>query len=55
LKTRPITKNVQGVIDDIEKLKKLSGYSNEAILFMAFPATHNHKNWQIYLQKISLK
>jgi hypothetical protein len=54
-KTRPITKNIQGVIEDIEKLKKTSSYSNKAILFIVFPATHNHENWQIHLQKIQEK
>jgi len=52
-KTRPITKNIQGVIDDIEKLKHVS-YDNKAILFIAFPTTHRHKNWQTHLQKISI-
>lgn len=51
-KTRPITMNIQGVIDDIEKLKS-TNYINKAILFVVFPATHNHKNWKTHLQKIS--
>jgi len=51
-KTRPITKNVKRVIDDIQKLK-LTNYTNKAILFIVFPATHDHENWQVHLQKIS--
>jgi len=39
-KSRPITANVQGILDDI---KKLGDYSNKAVLFIVFPATHNHK------------
>ncbi len=51
-KTRPITKNIQGVIDDIEKLKH-TNYPNKAILFVVFPATRDHEKWRIHLQKIS--
>ncbi|WP_369017267.1 hypothetical protein QBE54_05835 [Thermatribacter velox] len=51
-KTRPITKNIQGVIEDIEKLKG-TDYVKKAILFVVFPVTHNHKYWKIHLQKIS--
>ena len=51
-KTRPITKNIQGVIKDIEKLK-FTNYANKAILFIVFPVTHNHKKWKTHLQKIS--
>jgi hypothetical protein len=48
-KSRPITMNIQGVINDIKKLKS-SSYANKAILFIAFPAIHNHKDWQIHLK-----
>ncbi len=51
-KTRPITKNTQGVIDDIEKLKS-TDYINKAILFVVFPITHDNENWRIQLQRIS--
>jgi hypothetical protein len=51
-KTRPITKNVQEVVDDIKKLQTTS-YPNKSVLFVVFPAQHNDKNWQIHLQKIS--
>jgi len=51
-KTRPITKNIQGVVKDINKLKS-TNYANKAILFIVFPATHDHKNWKTHLQKIS--
>ena len=51
-KRRPITKNIQGVINDIEKLK-FTNYTNKAILFIVFPLTHNNENWQIHLIKIS--
>ncbi|USS40458.1 hypothetical protein NF865_09160 [Thermococcus aggregans] len=51
-KHRPITKNIQGILEDIEKLRS-TDYTNKAILFVVFPATHNHKNWQMHLRKIS--
>ncbi len=51
-KTRPITKNTQGVINDIKKLKSID-YTNKAILFVVFPIIHCNKNWQVQLQRIS--
>jgi len=51
-KTRPITKNTQGVIDDIGKLKS-TDYINKAILFVVFPITHDNENWRVQLQRIS--
>lgn len=51
-KTRPITKNVQGVIDDIEKLKS-TNYPQKAILFVVFPINHDNQFWQIQLRRIS--
>lgn len=51
-KTRPITKNIQGVIDDIKNLKS-TDYAKKTILFIVFPATHSHRNWKIHLQKFS--
>ncbi len=51
-KTRPITKNTQGVIKDIEKLKS-TNYTNRAILFVVFPITHDNEDWQVQLQRIS--
>ena len=51
-KTRPITKNTQGVINDIEKLKS-TDYTNKAILFIVFPITHDNEDWQVQLQRIS--
>ena len=51
-KTRPITKNTQGVIDDIGKLES-TAYANKAILFIAFPIKHDDKNWQRQLNRIS--
>jgi len=49
-KHRPITKNTQGVVDDIERLKD-STYLNQAVLFVVFPAKHD-KPWQTQLMRI---
>ena len=51
-KHRPITKNVQGVIDDIEKLRSVA-YLKKAVLFVTFPITHDNRYWQTQLQRIS--
>ena len=53
-KHRPITKNVQGVIDDIEKLSKTK-YANKSVLFVVFPIHHANSNWQTHLEKIKEK
>jgi len=51
-KHRPITRNTEGVIEDIKKLKT-TDYINKAILFIVFPIIHRNKDWQIQLQRIS--
>ena len=51
-KHRPITKNVQGVVDDIEKLKSVA-YTKKTVLFVVFPIIHANKDWQTQLQRIS--
>ena len=50
-KHHPITRNTQGVIDDIEKLKSTS-YTNKAVLFVVFPIIHDNEKWQAQLQRI---
>jgi len=51
-KTRPITKNTQGVVNDIEKLRK-KDRSKKAVLFIAFPIHHTNEYWQTQLKRIS--
>ena len=53
-KARPITKNVQGVIDDIEKLKNLD-FGKKGVLFVVFPFVEDNERWQVQLQKIKKK
>lgn len=50
-KHRPITMNVQDVIDDILKLKKIK-CNNKAIVFIAFPIKHDNHFWERQLVKI---
>jgi hypothetical protein len=50
-KTRPITKNTEGVIRDIEKMRLLD-FENKAVLFVAFPITHDNRYWQSQLERI---
>ena len=51
-KTRPITQNIKGIIEDIKKLRS-TNYTNKAVLFVVFPVTHNYKEWkEIHLDKI---
>ena len=45
-KTKPITKNTESVIKDIEKLKQLD-ISMKAVLFIVFPIEHENKHWQV--------
>ena len=53
-KIRPITKNTQGVIDDIEKLQEMN-FKNKGVLFIVFPITGDNKNWLVQLQRIKSK
>jgi len=50
-KNRPITKNTQGVVDDIEKLRR-TGFTYKAVLFVTFPITHDNEYWQTQLKRI---
>lgn len=53
-KTRPITKNIQKIIDDIEQLRTSSELTGikKAILFVVFPVSHLKSEWQEQLNKI---
>lgn len=47
--TRPITKNIQSIIDDTIKLNSAYGI----VAFVLFPIPLNHDSWKIYIQRIS--
>jgi hypothetical protein len=53
-KTRPITQNIQEVIEDIQKLKS-KAYTNKAVLFVVFPVTHENRNWKEHLEKVQIQ
>jgi hypothetical protein len=50
--TRPITKNVNGVIEDIEKLRT-KNFSDKFVVFITFPITHDNPNWRQHLERIT--
>ena len=49
--TRPITKNTNGVIDDIKSLR-VNNYKDKFVVFIVFPIEHNNQYWQTQLQRI---
>ncbi len=52
-KTRPITKNVDEIIFDIEALKKNLNYEKKSVMFIVFPLPLESENsWQQHLAKI---
>ena len=54
-KIRPITKNIQGIIDDIAQLKNNSRYINKAVAFVVFPLPKGTSKWQQHIGKITNK
>ncbi len=51
-KIRPITKNIQEIVNDIQSLKK-TRYENKAIFFIAYPLEHKKNQWEQHIDKIS--
>lgn len=52
-KTRPITKNIDSLISDIQNLKEGFADFNRAVAFVVFPVRHETPKWQeIHLPKI---
>lgn len=50
-KTRPITRNIQGIINDANKI--CSSLNRGLIAFVLFPLPYEDKRWYIYLKRIS--
>ena len=50
--TRPITKNVDSVIEDIENLKT-KNFTDRFVVFITFPITHDNQNWKQHLERIT--
>jgi len=52
-KTRPITENIEGVVNDVKKLRKLRGYEGKAVVFVVFPLPRKSlKAWEQHLEKV---
>ncbi len=49
---RPITKNINGVNEDIENLRTTK-FKDKFVIFIVFPITHDNRNWQIHLGRIT--
>lgn len=50
--TRPITNNVDGVIEDI-KILKTKNFTDSFVVFIVFPITHDNQNWKQHLERIT--
>ena len=50
-KHRPITKNVESVIEDIQNLAKVK-LINKGVVYIVFPVQADDENWMIHQQKI---
>ncbi len=50
-KHRPITNNIDGILEDIEKLRS-APFKNKAVLFVAFPVESSNPNWQAHLIRL---
>lgn len=51
---RPITKNIEGIIKDIDKLTKIVD-KNKGIIFTVFPVDKNNQQWINHSRKITQK
>ena len=50
--TRPITKNIKGVVEDIENLR-VSTFAHKFVVFIVFPIQHHNINWQALFPRIT--
>lgn len=50
--TRPITKNIAGIIEDIESLRTTE-FVDKFVVFIVFPITHDNNYWQTQFQRIT--
>jgi len=51
-KHRPITKNIESIINDIQSLKNNKTYLKKAVVFIIFPLTNEKMEWHPHLLKI---
>ncbi|MDO3377700.1 hypothetical protein [Geoalkalibacter halelectricus] len=52
-KTRPVTKNIQSIIDDIDKLRDCEDVG--IVAFTLFPVPFGDRRWEEYIERISNK
>jgi len=52
---RPITKNIQSILDDIAQLKNNSEYKNKAVAFVVFPLPKGNSRWQQHISRVTNK
>jgi hypothetical protein len=50
--TRPITRNVESVLKDIQKLKN-KNFTRKFVVFITFPVEHENKKWEKHLNRIT--
>jgi hypothetical protein len=50
--TRPITKNIDGINEDIDNLINTE-FIDKFIVFITFPITHDNPHWQVHLRRIT--
>lgn len=53
-KDKPITMNLNSIITDVNKLKRLGNYSDKYVIFILFPIPQQHQNWPHYLNAINV-
>lgn len=55
-KLRPITLNVNSVIEDIKKHREgKSAHQHKYVIFIVFPLSENHRKWEVHLNRIEEK
>jgi hypothetical protein len=50
-RTRPITMNIDGVISDIQKLRRRR-IKHAAVIFVVFPLRSGNNKWEVHLRRI---
>ena len=51
-KTRPVTKNITSIINDIVNLRNNKNYNKKAVVFIIFPLYKTTKVWNKHISKI---
>ncbi len=57
-KTRPITMNINGVLEDLEELSRIKEANPEVeyyVLFLVYPCESGNKHWQMHKRKLAAR